>query len=961
MISDVNEYVGSLVASPRMGGQVAHRRILSPKSASFSNPRKPWPGEIGKILEQSGVESLYKHQSDALDLVRDGKNVVVATPTASGKSLIYNLPVIESVLDDPEAKALYLFPLKALAQDQLRAFHRMASSCSRTPAAAIYDGDTTQWERKKIRSAPPNVLMTNPEMLHLSFLPYHQGWADFLSKLKFVVVDEVHTYRGVMGSHMSQVFRRLLRVCESYGAEPVFILSSATVSNPAQLAESLTGLDFHTITESGAPRGKRHVIFINPCESSSTMAILLLKAAMHRGLRSIVYTQSRKMTELIALWAGSRSGKYADRIKAYRAGLLPEERREIEARLSSGDLLAVISTSALELGIDIGDLDLCLLVGYPGSVVATWQRGGRVGRSGQDAAVVLIAGEDALDQYFMRNPEDFFGREPEAAVVNPGNPDILKKQLVCAAAELALTVGEKYISDKPVQKILSELEQKGDLVRSHDGEQLFSRERMPHRHVDLRGAGESYTIVSARTGKNKGEIGAFRAFKETHPGAVYLHQGETFLVQNLDVATKTVKVARANVNFYTRARGNKETEILEIREEKRVLGSTVSFGRLKVTEMVTGYEKWTTHGNRRLNVIDLDLPPMTFETEGIWLKIPPAVQQKTEAEKLHFMGGIHAVEHAAIGILPLLIMTDRNDLGGISIPHHPQVGCAAVFVYDGNPGGAGLCGQAFLKAESLLIYTLRAISTCPCETGCPSCVHSPKCGSGNRPIDKDAAVFVLDRIVNPDKEEPMEVPSIEIREERQGSEVVSEAAVVEEIAPDGVAYGVFDLETQRSAEEVGGWNNADKMGISCAVLYDSREDRCFEYLEDGVEKMIEHMKSLSLLVGFNIKRFDYLVLKGYSDFDFGRLKTLDILEEVYSRLNYRLSLDSLSSVTLGAAKSANGLLALQWWKEGKVKEIAEYCAKDVELTRRLFLFGKKNGYLLFKNKAGNKVRVPVGW
>ena len=957
---DINEYVGALVASPRLGHQVVHRRVMPAREASCGTPAKPWPEDIQNILFQAGIETLYEHQAEAIDRVRDGDNVVVATPTASGKSLIYNLPVIESILENPEAKALYLFPLKALAQDQLKSFNRMARACSTgSPTAAIYDGDTTQWERKKIRSAPPNVLMTNPEMLHLSFLPYHHAWASFFAGLRYLVIDEVHTYRGVMGAHMSQVFRRMLRVCDSYGAIPTFILSSATVSNPAQLAGHLTGLDFHTVSESGAPRGKRHVIFVNPLDSPATTAILLLKAAMHRGLRSIVYTQSRKMTELIALWAGSRTGRFKDKIKAYRAGLLPEERREIEARLSTGDLLAVISTSALELGIDIGDLDLCLLVGYPGSVVATWQRGGRVGRSGQDSAVVLIAGENALDQYFMRNPDDFFQREPEAAVVNPHNPAILAKQLVCAAAELVLTENEPYISEKPVKKIVSALEEKGELVRSHDGEQLFSRQRSPHRDVDLRGAGESYTIVSARTGKDRGDIDAFRAFKETHPGAVYLHQGETYMVQSLDIATKTVKVARAKVNYYTRVRARKDTEILEIHDEKKVRGTTVSLGRLKVTEQVVGYEKWTTHGNRKLNIIELDLPPLTFETQGIWVKIPPAVQKEAETKNIHFMGGIHAMEHAAIGIFPLLIMTDRNDLGGISTPLHPQTGCAAVFVYDGNPGGAGLCAQAYAKAESLLESTLKAIATCPCETGCPSCVHSPKCGSGNRPIDKDAALFVLEQIVNPRDGKLPALPEIRIESRAEDPEESGGNGPKE--ARDDSRYGVFDLETQRSYKDVGGWNHADRMGISCAVLYDSEQDRYFEYLEDGVPEFIEHVKSLSLLVGFNSKRFDYLVLKGYSDFDFNKLPSLDILEEVHNRLGYRLSLDSLASVTLGAEKSADGLQALQWWKEGRIKEIVEYCVKDVQLTRDLFLFGKENKYLLFKNKAGQKVRVPVSW
>jgi len=393
----IKEYIQSLIASKRLGDQVVHHMVIPDHPPSLSKPGKPWPEQINYIMESAGIHDLFQHQADAVDLIRSGRHLVVATPTASGKTLIYNLPVLENVLKNPESKALYIFPLKALAQDQMRTFKEMTETDGQIkPAIEIYDGDTTAWHRKRIREAPPNILLTNPEMIHLSLLAHHRKWADFFCDLDIVVVDEVHTYRGIMGSHMAQVFRRLRRICSFYGADPTFIFCSATVSNPSQLAQQLTGLTVETITKNGAPMGAKHIVFMNPVQGPAQTAILLLKAALHRGLRTIVYTQSRKLTELIAIWAGSQSGAFADRISAYRAGFLPEERREIEARLAKGELLAVISTSALELGIDIGDLDLCLLVGYPGSVVATWQRGGRVGRSGQDSALILIAGEEDL-------------------------------------------------------------------------------------------------------------------------------------------------------------------------------------------------------------------------------------------------------------------------------------------------------------------------------------------------------------------------------------------------------------------------------------------------------------------------------------------------------------------------------------------------------------------------------------
>ena len=950
----IGEYIHALKSSPRLGGQVVYHKILPesvPRWVAYKGLR---PDSVRRVLEGSGILRLYSHQALALEKLRSDRSVVVATPTASGKTLVYTLAFLEKFVQDPRFRALYLFPLKALAQDQLRVFQEMTHTMEGVlPTAAIYDGDTTAWRRRKIRERPPNILLTNPEMLHLSICPHHLKWAGFLRRLHMVVVDEVHTYRGIMGSHMAQVFRRFRRICRHYGAFPAYLFSSATISNPSQLSEQLTGIRAPAITESGAGQGKRHLVFINPTEGAAQTAILLLKAALSRGLRTIVYTQSRKLTELIALWASTKAGPYSGKISAYRAGFLPEERREIERRLSSGDLLAVVSTSALELGIDIGDLDLCILVGYPGSVIATWQRGGRVGRSGQDCALVLIAGEDALDQYFMRNPDDFVNRQPEAAVINPYNSTILKKHLVCAASELPLRVGEPFLSDKPVQKVVARLEETGQLLRSARGDVYYSKKRAPHRFVDLRGTGDRF-VISGEGGVGIGEVDGFRAFKETHPGAVYLHKGKTYLVKRLDLGTRTVHAVPAKVDYYTRVRGHKDTEILEVYEEKAVLGTRACFGRLKVTDQVTGYEKWRIHGGGRLGIVPLDLPPLVFETEGLWYRIPQEVQLKAERAFFHFMGGLHAIEHAGIGIFPLLVMADRNDLGGIAMPFHLQVEGPAVFIYDGIPGGAGLCRRAFAHAEALLQLTRKAIATCPCENGCPSCVHSPKCGSGNRPIDKQSALFILDAIRSPAK-----APAMKKSPRPQGD---GEAPSARELVPESpLHYGVLDLETQRSAEEVGGWHRKDLMRISCAVLFDSKEDAHIPYLEDEVPALIKRLKRLDLVVGFNIKGFDYGVLKGYSDFDFSTLPTLDILEEIRRHLGYRLSLDHLARVTLGKKKSANGLQALAWWKAGRIRDIIAYCRRDVEITRDLLLFGVAKGYLLFENKQGAVVRVPVRW
>jgi len=957
----ISQYVTAMLDSERMAHQVAHHRFLDGAGSRHGQPRRPWSKAISHALSLLGIDALYSHQAEAADYVRAGRHVVVATPTASGKTLTYNLPVMEHCLADPEAKALYLFPLKALAQDQLKGFNELAALLpgERRPEAAIYDGDTSPHFRKKIRNSPPNVIMSNPEMVHLSMLPHHATWAEFLAGLTYIVVDEVHTYRGVMGSHMAMVFRRLLRLCEYYGARPTFIFCSATIGNPVELCHMLTGLDVHPILDSGAARGGRHMIFLNPDGSPAQAAIQLLQAALHRDLRTIVYCQSRKLTELIALWATERSGRFQSKISAYRAGFLPEERREIETRMADGDLLAVISTSALELGIDIGGLDVCIMVGYPGSVMATLQRGGRVGRSMRDSAVALIAQEDALDQYFMRNPDDFFSRPPESAMLNPYNPVVMDRHLICAAAELTLRRGETFLREEPVSKRTEELVAMGHLFEvagelpGHPGE-IVSHRKRPHRDVDLRGAGQSMHIEDNTGGRDDkapviGTIDEHRAFRETHPGAVYLHRGQTYVVTELDHGAKIVHTQRQRVGYYTKVRGNKDTEILEVLGQKACYGTRVYFGRLKVTEQITGYEKRSVRGGKLLGITPLDMPPLVFETEGIWFEVGHEIRRRCEEEFLHFMGGIHAFEHAAIGMLPLLVMTDRNDLGGISTPMHPQVEGPAVFIYDGMPGGAGLTRQAFDKADELVKTTLRTVEMCECELGCPSCVHSPKCGSGNRPIDKRAAQFVLEAILHGDPKaiEPKDIdvnlPGIDMKK------------------PMPKRYGVLDIETRYSADEVGGWNRADRMGVSIACLYDSEDDAMHDYEQDQMDALVAHLQKFDKVIGFNHVKFDYAVLGGLHPYPFRSLPNLDLLIEVNNRLGYRVKLDNIAQATLDVGKSADGLMALKWWKEGRLDLITEYCRQDVAVTRDVYLFGRENGHIFFTNKANQKVKLPVDW
>ncbi len=984
------DFLSALLDGNEFSRQMTGHTVLPEEQACYAETRRPLPKAIADILKVLGAESLYAHQAQAMDHIRAGHDVVVTTPTASGKTFIYNLPFLERRLQDPEATAIYLFPLKALAQDQkniLESLTRHWPEHARPPVA-LYDGDTPQHERAKIRKNPPAVLITNPEMLHLGILPYHERWTTFLASLAFVVLDEAHIYRGVFGAHMAGVLRRLDRILVRYNARPAHVLCTATLGNPGQLGQLLLGLEKEpvVISKSGAPKGVRHMVFMNPDTSPSTLAIKLLCQSMGRGLRTIVYCRSRRMTELIALWASKQSKRVSDRISAYRAGYLPEERRQIEARMASGELLAVVSTSALELGIDIGNLDVCILVGYPGSIMSTMQRGGRVGRKGQESVVVLIGGEDALDQYFVRNPDQFFARPPESAMLNPDNPVILARHLECAAAESPLKISEPWLQRPLVRDCVLGLEQQGLLQRCADGTSFVAARKNPQRQVQLRGQGTSFQIVDEK-GTVIGSVDAHQAFRETHPGAVYLHRGTTYSITRLDIGGHTAYASKAKVGWHTNVRTSKSTEILSVRAEGKVHGMKVCLGKLRVTETITGYERRENSTRRLLDILPLELPPQTFVTEGLWFCIPDEARIATEDQFYHFMGSIHAMEHISIALMPMLVMADRNDFGGISIPMHHQVGGPAVFIYDGLPGGAGLTAGAFPKLESLLQNVREVLKKCPCETGCPSCIQSPKCGAGNRPLDKQGCLFLIEKILDGQgstelsmegqaeriiaSSEPDETglkgnnPQMTAAEKRANSvEAHPEAtAVWQPREKEQTTYQepvmFFDVETRRSAQEVGGWGHADRMGVSVVVVWDGSTFRSFT--QETLAQCFELLQTAGLVVGFNSFRFDYKVLQPFALFPLQSLNGLDLLEQVVSRLNYRLSLDNLANATLGTGKTGDGLKALDLWKEGKIEELAAYCRQDVALTRDLFYYGREHGFLLFTNKYGQKVRLPVSW
>jgi DEAD/DEAH box helicase domain-containing protein len=997
---EIEAFIARILSSERLGADVVRFAALDAEPASFAALADPLPDPLASALKDIGIARPYSHQAEAIDRVRGGEDVLVVTPTASGKSLVYLVPILEAALRRPGSRTLCLFPYKALAQDQLQGMLELAAATARRGglvpndgglpghgrpvSAAIYDGDTPDTRRRELKADPPDILITNPDMLHFGLLAHHDAWRTFFENLDLVVVDELHVYRGIFGSHLHHILKRLERVAALYGRRPRFVASSATVARPDRLGEGLLGRKVSVVAQSGAPRAARHLLFLNPRVSPYTAAATLMDWSLDAGYRTIAFTKARKITELLHSWLLQSAPRWRGQVSAYRSGYLPEERREIERRLFRGDLRGVISTSALELGVDIGGLDVCLLVGYPGSIVSSWQRIGRVGREDRPSLTVLIALPDALDQYYMTHPDQFLSRGFEEVVFDPENRVVARAHLVCAAAETPIGDADRERYGAANFALVGELERDGVLARDADGGRLFSLRRRPQRDINLRSTGSTYAIHDDERHRVIGSIDGVRAFHETHAGAIYLHHGQQYLVRDLDIEARKASVVPADVDYYTQVRGEKETAILEVLEERGKGALAATFGRLEVTERITGYEKRRLHGRDRLGVYELALPPLMFETVGLWLTIPESIQEEIRQRGGHFMGALHAAEHALIALFPLLAICDRGDIGGISYTLHPQIGRPAIFIYDGHPGGVGLAAKGFGELETLIGKTVDLLRACPCDDGCPSCVQSPKCGNGNQPLDKESAALVLEMLIGrvPVAAEPHpapERPRIAEAAARsplrgapgrpailamgQGGEDEPAPAPRRrgEGPPARLATLFFDLETQKSAEEVGGWQNLAAMKLALAVTFNDLNGRFKTYFEKDVNDLFLDLLTADRVVGYNIDRFDLPVLAGYTDRDLSRVRTLDMLADIYRKLGFRLKLADVAKATLGVGKSADGLQSLQWWKEGKTDLIEQYCRRDVEVTRDVFLFGRNNGYVLYPDREGRSLRLPVDW
>ena len=746
-------FLSAIKTSKGYNSQIVHSQVIPGRDAVFSDVDPPFSYEIRQSLVRMGVNRLFSHQAEAINAARQGDNFVVVTSTASGKTLCYNLPVIESLEKDSKARALYIYPTKALAQDQLGKLMNFGLPFIK---AATYDGDTPKKERPFIKSTA-NVILTNPDMLHVGILPYHSSWADMFRNLKYVVIDEVHSYRGVFGAHVGNILRRLRRIAKYYGSNPQFLCASATINNPAELVNELIGIDAKIIDKDGSPSGKKTFIFWNPPflvtkgerRSANSEAVGLFTKLVESGIRTIVFTKARKTAELILRYARAslkeNNSISSDKIMAYRAGYKPSERRKIEKKLFSGELLGVTSTSALEVGVDIGGLDAVVMTGYPGTVASTWQQAGRSGRGTEESIAVLIAIESPLDQYIMRNPSYFFSSDSEKAIVDTQNPYILADHLLCAAYELPIENDEvEEVFGNRTWEVLATLADAGQLKfrrRWH-----WTGFGYPAMDVNIRSAsGDNYSIVSVEGGGELlGTVDSSTAFETVHPGAVYLHSGESYVVNKLDLIEMVAYVEKSEVNYYTTP--GSVTHIAVENEEccTKLNDAVIHFGDVVVSNKVTHFLRKQLFSDTVIGKIPLDLPEMDLNTESIWIEMPDELSESIVNEGYDLPGTIHAIEHAAIGMLPLFALCDRNDIGGVSHPSHPDVdGRSAIFIYDGHVGGVGISRVAYERIGELLAATLKTLEDCECDFGCPSCVQSPKCGNNNEPLDKLGAVFAL--------------------------------------------------------------------------------------------------------------------------------------------------------------------------------------------------------------------------
>ncbi len=737
----------------RFRDKIAHIETIPGKKAEYTKVNDLDPKFI-EYLDDKGIK-LYKHQAESINSIRNNENIIITTPTASGKTLAFNIPVLETLNEDSKATALYIYPAKALSYDQLDVLKKLEEGLKIDIKPATYDGDTPKSSRYNIRQKS-RIVLTNPYQLH-HILAWHHQWKRFYSNLKYIIIDESHYYKGIFGSNVSFLIRRLKRICNFYGSHPQFILSSATLANPLELAERLTGEKFTLINKDTSPSGDKDFILYNPYqkktkknskdapsihqETEYIFLFLLLK-----DVQTLCFTVSRKIAELIAMWAKNDMLQYkrqlTHRITAYRAGYLAKERREIEEGLKNRKYLGVTCTNALELGINIGTLDAVIISGYPGTMISVWQQGGRAGRGTSKSLVILVAFENQLDQYFMKNPTFFFDKPHENVVIDLNNPILIKSHLICAANELPYTINEAKEYFNANSSILNELVSKKEITVSNELYTYPYDDSPSFTHSLDQLSNDLFKVMNKNNLLEVMERS--QMYREAHPGAVLINKGETYIVDNVNLKSHYINVIKHKVNYHTTVLKNVDINIISKIRKERFGDFLVHFGELEVSEDYHRYKK--IQFSKTVGSYILDLPPLNFRTKGLWFTIPESVKDKLEdlyEDDDVFAGGLHGTEHALIGLFPLHVMCDRFDIGGLSTNYHKDTQEATIFIYDAYEGGIGITEKAMEVFIDLVKSTRNLLDNCECEDGCPSCIYSPKCGNDNKPLHKKATQYIL--------------------------------------------------------------------------------------------------------------------------------------------------------------------------------------------------------------------------
>ncbi|MGQ9610460.1 MAG: DEAD/DEAH box helicase [bacterium] len=745
--------------------QIVHIQDISPREAVYDELKYPLNSKLDSVLKKQGIQKLYSHQVTAIDAIRNGYNVIIVTPTASGKTLCYNIPILEALIEDRDTRALYLYPTKALAQDQLRKLINFKEiDPSLDFELGTYDGDTPTSTRKKLRDNA-RLILSNPDMLHASILPNHARWSNFFTKLKYVVIDEVHTYRGIFGSNVANLMKRFNRICAHYGSYPQFICCSATISNPKELAEKITSREMVLIDNDGSPKGPKKFVFWNPPfvdegkterRSPNSEAKYLMVELIKNRIQTITFVQARVLAELIFRYCQEDlqliRPSLANSIRAYRGGYLPEERREIERKLFSGELLGVISTNALELGIDIGGLDACIIVGYPGTISSTWQRAGRAGRGTDESLVILIGHNKPIDQYLMKNPGYFFDRPMENVVISVDNPYIMLNHLRCAVNELPVTIEDENMFGETAPAIMNILQEYGQ-VQFFNDKWYWTGKGYPSADFSLRNLDKNnYTIIDTTDNRNQviGMLDEFSAFMLVHDQAIYMHEAETYFVKELNIKQKIAYIERVNVDYYTQAVTETKINVNEVEMEKQEFQSKAYFGYVTVTSATIMFRKIKLYSHDSIGFGNLYLPPQELETTAFWITPPPIALSHVRDYGRVPSEGMMGIGNALTGIIPIYVICDYIDIG--SVVDSSNTGIPTIFIFDKHPGGLGFAEKSYEMLEKILESCLELISNCPCENGCPSCVGSSS-GSWSyfdadneqreRIPDKEAALILL--------------------------------------------------------------------------------------------------------------------------------------------------------------------------------------------------------------------------